>query len=216
MIPETPPADCPLCPRLAAFRHENAAKFPHFHNAPVPSFGPLQAELLIVGLAPGLKGANATGRPFTGDFAGDVLYPTLIQYGWASGHFGKKADDGVQLNNCRITNAVRCVPPQNKPETAEIRTCNKFLTSEMAAMPNLKIVLALGSIAHSGVLRACGLKLSSAKFMHGAHHSIQPEFRASPLILADTYHTSRYNLNTGVLTEAMFDEVIAKLRPLVV
>lgn len=204
-----PETQCQLCPRLADFRKQNEAKFPHFHNAPVRSFGPDDAPFLIVGLAPGLKGANATGRPFTGDFAGDVLYPALIRHGFATGCFGKHADDGLELLNCRITNAVRCVPPQNKPETAEIRTCNTFLQREMQAMRNLKLVLALGGVSHSAILRACGLKLSSAKFTHGAHHEIQPGFRKAPLILANTYHTSRYNVNTGVLTEAMFDDVIA-------
>ncbi|MGB1539526.1 MAG: uracil-DNA glycosylase [Rickettsiales bacterium] len=209
MAYQDPPRDCPLCPRLVAFREENRIKFPQFHNAPVNAFGPFDAELLVVGLAPGLKGANATGRPFTGDYAGDILYASLKKAGLASGDYDKRPDDGITLHNCRITNGVRCVPPQNKPETAEIKTCNAFLQKEMAAMPNLKMVLSLGSISHQAVLRACGLKLSSAKFSHGAFHEVEPEFRPQPLVLADSYHTSRYNLNTGVLTEAMFDAVLA-------
>lgn len=208
---EAPPHDCPLCPRLAEFRAANTQQFPQFFNGPVPSFGPLDAELLIVGLAPGLKGANATGRPFTGDFAGDVLYDSLVRHGFAKGKYDKRPDDGLTLINCRITNGVRCVPPQNKPENIEIQTCNQFLRKEMMAMPNLKLVLSLGSISHNAVLRACGLKLSSAKFTHGALHSVQPSFPSKPLLLCDTYHTSRYNINTGVLTLPMFDVIIQKL-----
>lgn len=186
-------------------------RYPEFHNAPVPAFGSLDAELLIVGLAPGLKGANATGRPFTGDYAGDILYPALLKHGFASGKFEKHADDSLKLHNCRITNAVRCVPPQNKPENDEIRQCNQFLRDEIAAMKKLRIILSLGSISHQGVLRAYGLKLSAAKFAHGAHHEI-PLSSGQTLVLADTYHTSRYNINTGVLTPEMFDEVIVSIK----
>lgn len=207
-----PPHDCPLCPRLADFRQQNAALYPQFFNGPVPAFGPLAAPLLIVGLAPGLKGANATGRPFTGDYAGDILYDALKKYGFASGTYNKTRDDGLELHNCRITNGVRCVPPENKPETSEITSCNRFLRAEMAAMPNLQLVLSLGSISHQAVLRACGLKLATAKFTHGAVHQVRPTFRKAPLLLADTYHTSRYNMNTGVLTVEMFDKIIATIK----
>lgn len=197
-----PAPDCALCPRLAAFRAENRAKFPDFHNAPVPSFGGLDARLLIVGLAPGLKGANRTGRPFTGDYAGDLLYPTLIDYGWARGDYGAAVDDGLKLTDARITNAVRCVPPANKPEPAEAKTCANFLVAEIAAMKNLKAVLALGTLAHGATLSALGLKKSAFKFGHGAIHRLP-----NGLVLADSYHCSRYNTNTGVLTPAMFRAV---------
>lgn len=209
----TPPAnDCPLCPRLAAFREQNAVAYPHFRNAPVPSFGGLDARLLIVGLAPGLKGANATGRPFTGDYAGDVLYDLLKQQGFASGTYDKRPDDGLALHDCRITNAVRCVPPQNKPETAEIHLCNPFLREEMQAMPNLQAVLSLGGISHQAVLVACGLKKSHAKFGHAAMHDIQPDFRKAPLLLADSYHSSRYNINTNRVTAEMIEDVLRMIR----
>ena len=197
-----PAPDCALCPRLAAFRAENRAKFPDFHNAPVPSFGDLDARLLIVGLAPGLKGANRTGRPFTGDYAGDLLYPTLIDYGWARGDYGAAVDDGLKLTGARITNAVRCVPPQNKPEPVEAKACANFLIAEIAAMKNLKAVLALGALAHGATLSAFGLKKSAYKFGHGAIHHLP-----NGLVLADSYHCSRYNTNTGVLTPAMFRAV---------
>lgn len=199
---EEPAPDCALCPRLAAFRAENRAKFPDFHNAPVPSFGGLDARLLIVGLAPGLKGANRTGRPFTGDYAGDLLYPTLIDYGWARGDYGAAVDDGLRLSGARITNAVRCVPPANKPEPAEAKTCGGFLAAEIAAMKNLEAVLALGALAHGAVLAALGLKKSAFKFGHGALHALP-----NGVALADSYHCSRYNTNTGVLTPAMFRAV---------
>jgi uracil-DNA glycosylase family 4 len=201
-----PDSGCALCSRLAAFRDDNRALYPDFHNAPVPSFGALDASLLIVGLAPGLKGANQTGRPFTGDYAGELLYPTLLKYGFATGHYGANAGDGLVLRNARITNAVRCVPPQNKPVGAEVRNCRPFLTAEIAAMPRLKIVLALGVLAHNGVLAGLGLKLSAAKFGHGAFHELGDE-QGRGLTLADSYHCSRYNTNTGRLTEAMFEDV---------
>lgn len=206
---EHPSRDCPFCPRLVAFREENRTTFPAFHNAPVPAFGGLDAELLVVGLAPGLKGANQTGRPFTGDYAGDVLYLALKNHGFAKGRYDKRIDDGFGLVNCRITNAVRCVPPENKPTTEEIRTCNHFLQAEMAAMPNLKIILSLGSISHQAVLRACGLKANAAKFTHGAFHLLPLE---RPLLLADSYHSSRYNINTGRLTQEMFENVVKAIR----
>jgi uracil-DNA glycosylase family 4 len=205
----TPPLhDCPLCPRLEAFRQENRQKYPEFFNGPVPSFGGMDAELLIVGLAPGLKGANATGRPFTGDYAGIILYNALLKHGFAEGTYQAKVGD-IKLVNCRISNAVRCLPPENKPEPSEIRTCNQFLKSEIADMPNLKVILSLGAISHNAVLRAMDYKLSAAKFAHGATHPVK-EFT-----LVSSYHTSRYNINTRTLTEAMFDQVIAKIKGLI-
>lgn len=203
----TPPSrDCPLCPRLAAFREANRAALPGRHNAPVPAFGDLDARLLIVGLAPGLHGANSTGRPFTGDYAGDLLYATLLQFGWATGDYREQADDGLQLVGCRITNAVRCVPPQNKPLPAEIKTCNAFLQREIAALPRLRAILALGRVAHEATLRAFDLPLKSAAFAHGALHPLPGN-----VLLADSYHCSRYNTNTGRLTTRMFTDVFAAL-----
>ena len=205
--PGTPGRDCALCPRLVTFRVAQRAAEPTWHNAPVPSFGNLDARLLIVGLAPGLKGANRTGRPFTGDYAGILLYGTLIKFGFARGTYDARADDGLTLVGCRITNAVRCVPPANKPETPEIRSCGQFLAAEIAAMPRLAAVLALGQIAHQAVLAAQGQKRARYRFAHGAIHALP----AGP-ILADSYHCSRYNTNTGQLTPAMFEAVFAELR----
>lgn len=205
-IPE-PPRDCPLCPRLAAFRARNRAVYSEFHNAPVPSFGPTDAALLIVGLAPGLKGANRTGRPFTGDFAGDLLYRTLLDFGLAVGRYEQRPDDGLRLRGCRIANAVRCVPPENKPTPAEVRTCGTFLAGEIGGLPNLKAVLALGRIAHDAVLAAFGCRLSLFRFEHGAVHAL-PDGRR----LVDSYHCSRYNTQTGVLTEAMFREAVSQAK----
>jgi uracil-DNA glycosylase family 4 len=202
-----PDPDCRLCPRLGAFRDDNRAHYPHFHNAPVPSFGGHDARLLIVGLAPGLKGANQTGRPFTGDYAGDLLYRTLITYGFAAGRYERRADDGLHLVGCRVTNAVRCVPPENKPVGSEIRTCRRFLESEIAAMPHLHVLLALGAVAHGAVLASLGLTRNRYRFAHGAMHDLP-----SGLVLADSYHCSRYNTNTGRLTETMFHQVFAELR----
>lgn len=193
-----PDLDCSLCPRLAAFRADNRQSIPHGHNAPVPSFGSLDAPLLIVGLAPGLHGANTTGRPFTGDYAGDVLYAALCESGLARGAYGERADDGLMLVGCRITNAVRCVPPQNKPLPTEIRQCNDFLGAEIAAMPNLRTILTLGTVAHQASLRAVGEKPSAYRFAHGAVH------RVGGRHLVNSYHCSRYNTNTGRLTPAMF------------
>lgn len=207
-MPEQPGRDCPRCPRLVAFLQEHRAAHPEWFNAPVPSFGPIDARVLIVGLAPGLKGANRTGRPFTGDYAGDLLYPTLLNHGFAKGRYGREADDGLTLTDCRITNAVRCVPPQNKPVGAEANACRPFLVSEISAMQNLKVVLSLGGLSHSAVLRTFGLKQSAAKFTHGALHDLGA---ALPL-LANSYHCSRYNTNTGRLTEEMFDRVFADIR----
>jgi uracil-DNA glycosylase family 4 len=203
MIPAAPDRDCPLCPRLVDFRQANRDAIPGWHNAPVPSFGGLDAKLLVVGLAPGLKGANRTGRPFTGDYAGDLLYATLLKVGLARGTYDKRADDGLELLGVRITNAVRCVPPENKPTGVEARTCRPFLVDEMAAMPKLKAVLALGQLAHTAVVATLGLKQVATKFAHGAIHTL-PDGR----FLADSYHCSRYNTNTGTLTEEMFHAVV--------
>ena len=201
-----PAPDCGLCPRLVGFRRDNESRYPDFHNAPVASFGPRQARLLIVGLAPGLKGANRTGRPFTGDYAGDLLYATLLKHGFARGAYDKRPDDGLELHDCRITNAVRCVPPENTPTTEEIRTCRPFLLEEIESLPALRWILALGAIAHGSVLSACGLTRSHYPFAHGAKHSLR-----EGLSLADSYHCSRYNTNTGRLTAAMFESVIGDL-----
>jgi len=210
VIAESPPEphrDCPLCPRLAGFRLQNRAAYPEFHNAPVPSFGPADAALLIVGLAPGLKGANRTGRPFTGDYAGDLLYRTLLAFGLAAGTYDRRPDDGLELRRCRVTNAVRCVPPENKPTPAEVRTCGAFLAGEIRALRNLKAILALGRIAHDAVLIALGCRLSEFRFGHGATHALPNGLR-----LTDSYHCSRYNTQTGVLTEAMFRTAVAAAR----
>jgi uracil-DNA glycosylase len=201
-----PPRDCADCARLAAFRAENRTRFPDFWNAPVPSFGDASARLLIVGLAPGLRGANRTGRPFTGDYAGELLYSTLISFGFASGAYDRRADDGLILVDCAIVNAVRCVPPENKPSPQEIATCRGYLTPAIAALPRLEIVLALGRIAHESLLRALDLKPARFPFAHGARHGLEAA------VLFDSYHCSRYNTNTGVLTEAMFRQVFAAIR----
>ena len=203
----SPPRDCEICPRLAAFRATNRAAFPDWFNAPVPSFGVADARLFVVGLAPGLRGANRTGRPFTGDYAGELLYDTLLQFGFASGVYDRRPDDGLKLVDCAIINAVRCVPPQNKPTPEEIRNCRTFLAPSLAAASRLKIVLALGRIAHESVLRAFGERVSSFKFAHGARHE-----RAHGPVVFDSYHCSRYNTNTGVLTNAMFRAVFAAIR----
>jgi uracil-DNA glycosylase family 4 len=202
-----PSPDCRLCPRLGAFRDANRAQYPEFHNAPVPSFGGSDARLLIVGLAPGLKGANQTGRPFTGDYAGDLLYATLSEFGFAEGSYQRRHDDGLRLVDCRVTNAVRCVPPENKPTGIEVKACRQFLESEIAAMPRLKAVLALGVLAHGAVLATLGLVRNRYPFGHGALHDLP-----SGRLLADSYHCSRYNTNTGRLSEAMFRQVFAELR----
>ncbi len=205
--PDLPPLDCPLCPRLAEFPAKARAKYPDWHNAPVMPFGPADARLLIVGLAPGLQGANRTGRPFTGDFAGDLLYATLLEFGLARGTYDRRPDDGLELVDCRISNAVKCVPPENKPTPEEIRICNRFLKSELAALSSVKVVLALGAIAHDAVLVGSGLKKSAAKFGHGARHAL-PDGR----VLYDSYHCSRYNTNTNRLTPQMFRDVVGKAK----
>ena len=207
MTKTIPARDCALCERLDQFRRDNCVAHPTFHNAPVPSFGALNARLLIVGLAPGMKGANQTGRPFTGDYAGDLLYATLLKFGFAKGEYGLNAKDGLTLQDTRITNAVRCVPPKNKPIGVEVKNCRPFLTAEISNMPNLKFILGLGTLAHNSVLAALGLKQSSAKFSHGAFHNL-----GMPFILANSYHCSRYNTNTGRLTEEMFSNVFAALK----
>jgi uracil-DNA glycosylase len=201
-----PGRNCPLCPRLAEFRAQARAKAPDWHNAPVASFGDANAQLLIVGLAPGLQGANRTGRPFTGDYAGDLLYATLLEYGFARGVYQARPDDGLKLVDCRISNAVRCVPPQNKPLPAEINTCRQFLVSTIATMPRLRAIIALGRIAHESTLKALGLRNGAAPFAHGAVHG------AGAVRLYDSYHCSRYNTNTRVLTPEMFRNVFAKVR----
>jgi uracil-DNA glycosylase family 4 len=201
-----PDRDCPLCPRLAAFRHEARTREPKWFNSPVPSFGDPDAQLLIVGLAPGLQGANRTGRPFTGDYAGELLYATLIEYGFAGGTYQARPDDGLALVDCRISNAVRCVPPQNKPLPAEIKTCRPFLSMTIETMPRLRAIVALGRIAHDSVLKALNLRSAAAPFAHGAVH------QAGALKLYDSYHCSRYNTNTGVLTPTMFRSVFARVR----
>jgi uracil-DNA glycosylase family 4 len=190
-----------------AFREAARAKEPEWHNAPVPSFGDPAARLLIVGLAPGLSGANRTGRPFTGDGAGNTLYPALARFGWSRGTFAARIDDGLELVDCRITNAVRCVPPENKPTGIEIRTCRRFLEAELVGSPAPRAILALGRIAHESVLRALGLRPAAHAFAHDAWHAVGPE-----LVMASSYHCSRYNMNTGRLTDAMFDTVLARLR----
>jgi uracil-DNA glycosylase len=202
-----PGRDCALCTRLATFRAEQRAAHPDWFNAPVPAFGGTEGRLLVVGLAPGLRGANRTGRPFTGDFAGDLLYATLRKFGFAQGDYQQRADDGLALFDCRITNAVRCVPPENKPEPAEIKRCNGFLAAELAQLPRLKVVVALGSIAHQAVLAALAERRAAFPFAHGAVHAL-----GGGLLLADSYHCSRYNTNTGRLTPAMFEAVFAEVR----
>ena len=205
VAPPEPPRDCPLCPRLVTFRQANAAAYPGFFNAPVPSFGPPDARLLVVGLAPGLKGANRTGRPFTGDYAGDLLYECLIEAGLARGSYRASPEDGLTLSGCMITNAVRCVPPENKPTGEEARTCLGFLKARIAALPELRALFALGRIAHDNVLSALQLRRAAHPFAHGAVHALE-----GGLTLVDSYHCSRYNTNTGRLTPQMFREALAK------
>ena len=201
-----PGRDCARCPRLADFRTAWRAKEPAWFNAPVPSFGRLDARLLIVGLAPGLQGANRTGRPFTGDYAGVLLYETLAHYRFARGRYGAHPDDGLELVDCRITNAVRCVPPENKPTPAEIATCRDFLRPTIAEMKRLRAIVALGRIAHDSVVIALGAKKSAVPFKHGGKNTL------GELTLFSSYHCSRYNTNTGVLTPEMFRAVFAAVR----
>jgi len=203
-----PPHDCPICPRLVAFRADNRAAHPDWFNGPAPSFGDPDARLLVVGLAPGLRGANRTGRPFTGDFAGVLLYGTLIKLGFASGRYDARPDDGLTLIDCMITNAVRCVPPANRPETSEEANCRPFLAARIAALPRLKVIVTLGDVARRNVLRALGLKASSGVAGHGA------ETTAGPYHLINSYHCSRLNTNTGRLTPQMFEAVFERARTL--
>lgn len=199
--------DCRKCPRLAAFLDDVHARNPHYWARPVPSFGDPDARLLIVGLAPGLHGANATGRPFTGDWCGPLLYATLYHHGFASGPASTHRDDGLVLKNCRIANAVKCLPPANKPELSEIKTCNRYLSAELTLLPRLAAILALGTIAHRAVLEACGLKASAHRFAHHARHELPDD-----VVLFDSYHVSRYNTQTRRLTPAMFDAVFTDIR----
>ena len=201
-----PGHDCAICPRLAAYRAANRAANPGWFNGPVPSFGPPDAPLLLVGLAPGVRGANRTGRPFTGDHAGMLLYETLARYRLSSGTYRAEPDDGLTLAGCRIVNAVRCVPPENLPKPAEVNACNAFLRAELDGMPNLRAVLALGVTAHASVLKARGLPAARIKFRHGAIHELP-----GGMLLADSYHVSRDNTNTGRLTAEMFDAAVQAL-----
>jgi len=204
--PSEPHRNCPLCPRLASFREATRAREPEWFNSPVPAFGDPDGRLLIVGLAPGMQGANRTGRPFTGDYAGDLLYATLLEYGFAKGVYQARPDDGLTLVDCRIGNAVHCVPPQNKPLPAEINNCRPFLSATIKTMPRLRAIVALGRIAHETTLKALGLRAAAAPFAHGALH------QAGALQLYDSYHCSRYNTNTRVLTPQMFRSVFAKVK----
>jgi uracil-DNA glycosylase family 4 len=203
------PKHCGKCPRLVGFRQENRSKAPDWFNGAVPSFGDEAGRLLIVGLAPGLSGANRTGRPFTGDYAGDLLYATLLKFGFASGRYEARPDDGLKLVDCIISNSVRCVPPQNKPTPEEINTCCGYLRARIAALPNVCAILALGRIAHDSTLSALGCRKSQFAFAHGARHLLRPE-----LHLFDSFHCSRYNTNTRRLTTDMFHAVFSAVREL--
>jgi uracil-DNA glycosylase family 4 len=201
-----PGPDCPRCPRLVDFRQAWRAREPDWFNAPVASFGPPDARLLIVGLAPGLRGANRSGRPFTGDYAGDLLYATLAEFGFSLGTYRARPDDGLALVDCRITNAVRCVPPDNKPTPQEIAACRDFLVATIREMPRLRTVLALGRVAHDSVVTALGGRRSKPAFAHGCTQTL------AGITLFDSYHCSRYNTNTGVLTVEMFRALFAQIR----
>jgi uracil-DNA glycosylase family 4 len=201
------PIKCQRCPRLVAYRAENEAKEPTWFNGAVPSFGNENARLLIVGLAPGRNGANRTGRPFTGDYAGDLLYKTLLTYRFARGTYQARPDDGLQLVDCMITNAVRCVPPENKPEPKEIATCRPYFQSRLGHLSRLKVILALGRIAHDQTLTTLGKRKALFPFAHGARHDI-----GAGVVLFDSFHCSRYNTNTGRLTTAMFHSVFDAIR----
>lgn len=207
-----PPRDCPLCPRLVAYRAENAAAHPDWFNGAAPSFGPQDARLLVVGLAPGRTGANRTGRPFTGDWAGDLLYPTLARYDFSSGRFDTDGDDDLRLHGAMITNAVGCAPPQNKPIGAEMSNCRPFLAARIQSLASLQVMIALGRVAHENVLRTLGERLADHPFKHGGEHALPGP--NGPLLMIDSYHCSRYNTNTGRLTEAMFHDIFARARQL--
>lgn len=201
-----PPADCARCPRLAQYRAAVALEHPDWRNAPVPSFGSVDGRLLVLGLAPGVSGANRTGRPFTGDYAGVLLYATLTRFGFANGRFAADPADGLELHDCLVSNAVRCVPPQNKPTPAEIATCRSFLAARLTTLPRLRAVVCLGRIAHESLLRTLGVRLAAHPFAHGARHDV------AGLAIFDSYHCSRYNTNTGRLTTPMFEAVFAAVR----
>jgi len=203
------PRDCARCVRLVAFRDVNRSAEPGWFNGAVPSFGSATAELLIVGLAPGLRGANRTGRPFTGDYAGELLYATLLEFGFAKGRYGARPDDGLELVGCMISNAVRCVPPQNKPTPAEIAECRGFLRERIAALPNLRVIVVLGRVAHDSTLATLGARKALFPFAHGARHDVRPN-----LTLFDSLHCSRLNTNTRRLTPDMFRSVFADVRHL--
>lgn len=208
-----PHKDCPACPRLVAFRQQNRAAFPLMFNAPVPSFGDADPRLLIVGLAPGLRGANFTGRPFTNDYAGDLLYPSMVKFGFARGTYDKRANDGMELIDARVTNAVRCVPPENKPTPAEIAECRPFLEADLARLTRLRVIIALGTVAHQSVLKALGFTAAAYKFGHDNHYIITPKKNLKQdVMLIDSYHCSRYNVNTGRLTTEMFEDVMRRAR----
>ncbi len=200
------PLDCRLCPRLVQFRDDNILKYPDYFNGAVPAFGDKDPQLLVVGLAPGLQGANRTARPFTGDYAGDLLYPTMIKFGFAKGEYGGEIDDGLMLHNALITNAVRCVPPKNKTTAAEEANCRPFLIEQIESLKNLKIILALGLVAHNAIMTTFKLKKTAHKFAHGAMHDL-----GNGLWLIDSYHCSRYNTNTKRLTQQMFEGVFVKI-----
>ena len=199
------PRDCPLCPRLAAFREQCRVEHPGWWNAPVPAFGDPQAWLAIVGLAPGKHGANRTGRPFTGDYAGDLLYATLAKFGLSEGNYAAERGDGLALTGAIILNAVKCLPPQNRPEPIEIATCRPFLEQSLAQLPRVQVVIALGQIAHNAAGRALGLRPGATKFAHAAEHAA-----ADGRILLSSYHCSRYNQNTRRLDAAMFEAVFVR------
>jgi uracil-DNA glycosylase len=207
IVAPNPPKDCNLCPRLVQFRADNIKNQPDWFNGAVPGFGDTAAELLIVGLAPGLGGANRTGRPFTGDWAGDLLYATLLKFGFATGIYDKRPDDGMELKNAFITNAVRCVPPANKPIGEEIRKCRPFLESQIATMANLKVIMTLGLVAHNATLTVLKARRAEYKFTHNATHQVTPQLQ-----LIDSYHCSRYNTNTRRLTTEMFEDVFTNIQ----
>ena len=210
--PPEAPEDCPLCPRLVAYRKTNQREQPTWFNGAVPSFGGDDARLLIVGLAPGRSGANRTGRPFTGDYAGDLLYATLLEFGLAQGRYDARPDDGLRLTGCMISNAVRCVPPENKPTPEEITTCRPFFEARVAALPKLRVMLALGRIAHDQTLTALGLRKAQFPFAHGARHDIGPNALGQARVLYDSFHCSRYNTNTRRLTPDMFRDVFRAIK----
>ncbi len=204
-----PPKDCLLCPRLVSYRRDNQRQNPEWYNGPAPSFGDWNARLLVAGLAPGRQGANRTGRPFTGDHAGWLLYETLGKFGFTVGQYAARADDGVTLKDCMITNAVRCAPPGNKPETSEELACRPFLINTLAALPRLKVIVTLGDISRRNVLKAMGMKVSNGLPGHGS------ETQAGPYLLLNSYHCSRLNTNTGRLTPAMFDAIFQRVRDII-